>query len=144
MTKETKTFKVLSLKSIKESASKAKRIVDTKRKNTTKKVRLTPLEEKYKDVKPIYEFFTQINSIQEYIDQTHPDIKDFIDTNKPIKYVAEAGRLVITMNNKYRIEIKTTGKYTRQIIIKDNKNKIVFNGISEVLISKQVNQQKVA
>lgn len=140
--KETKnevkkgTFKILSMDKVLAKSKKVKPTIDSKRKDTTKKVKYTFLEEKYKDVIPIHEFYTKEGSVQDFLDECHPDVRNFIETNRPSKYIAETGRLLVVTQNRFRIEIKITGKYTRQVVIKDNRRKIIYNGESVVILPK--------
>lgn len=146
MSSETKKpiFKILSMKGVSEKAKKVKPSVDKKRKNTTRKSKLTPLEFKYKDITPIHEFYTKDGSVQDFLNECHPDVKDFIDTNKPVKYTAEAGRLIVTTANKFRIEVKITGKHTRQVTIKDNRRETIYNGESIAILPKSTPKPKFA
>lgn len=94
----------------------------------------SPLEEKFKDVKPVaesYIFETQTNSIREFLNQTHPDVRKLIDNSKINKIVARTHEIEVTTDNKLRIIIATVSRFERRITI-TQKRRVIFDEKSKL------------
>jgi hypothetical protein len=75
-------------------------------------------------------------SIRKYIDECHPEVKDFIHENHAETITAKCGQLIIVTRNKMRIVITTTGKFQRKVLITDKNKVVLFNDITEVKFKK--------
>lgn len=50
-------------------------------------------------------FAVNVNSIQQVVDECHPDIRKFFNFSNVLRYVASAGHLLIDLNNGLSISI---------------------------------------
>lgn len=80
---------------------------------------------------------TQENSIKQYIDECHPNIRKFIDYNPFSSVKANAGQLTIVTKNKLRVVITTIGKFERHVKITDKNKNVLFNEKTSVIIKKE-------
>ncbi len=112
-------FQVLAMELPNLKVKQAKTIETIRPIYKTKK-KQSPLEQKYADVPKLDKnavILTAENSVQEFINHSHPDIRTFIAENKVSKYIAKAGELVIIFANKFRLTIKVVSKYCMQYTI---------------------------
>jgi hypothetical protein len=107
-----------------------------------KKKKLSYYDEKYKDTAIVgdnHHFETQDGSIQQFINSCHPEVRQFLNENGMSTITASISGLTVVTKNKLRISIKPTGRFTRKIVIKDKKGKILLDTESSSEIKRNNN-----
>ena len=130
-----KFFNILPLDKVNKKASDTpKRARQTYNKTTIEKKVSTLKSNKVNTT--IYDSVLQANdsnnTIQAFLNECHPDVRKFIEVNEWAKIVATASDLIVTTRNRFIITIGNISKYSKQINIKDNKGKLIFNGVQTV------------
>lgn len=136
--KRVPIFNITPLTNVSAKASKTPK---KPKATVTVKIRKKPsqIDLKYADIHQVgenYVFNAETGSIQEYINLCHPDIRTLINNNEITSVKAEVGNLIVVTRNDLRISIKNTGKYEREITIKDKRN-VIYKGKSTVTFAVQ-------
>lgn len=142
---KTETKKVITKRVFKpiDITTVTKKANTTPKKETKKNTKYKP--SKTKDVTPIAEILTgertiieaQEGSIQKYLNECHPDIRTFIESNEIKKVTAKCSNLVVVTKNNFRVDIKTISAYEKLVKITDHKGKVLFNDKTKVSFVKQ-------
>lgn len=77
------------------------------------------------------------SSIQKYLNECHPDIKTFIESNEIKKLTAAPGTLTVVTKNNFRVVIKTTSANEKHVKITDAKKKVLFDAKTVVNFVRQ-------
>lgn len=99
------------------------------------------LDKKYAHIQPVHEnhvFETQTNSIREYLNQSHPDVKKLIEQSTIKQITAKTHEIEVVTSDKLRITIATISKNERSIKIVQKKKQI-FYGKSKLSFKEVVN-----
>lgn len=113
--KVTKLFNKIDLTAVKSKSRTAKPIHN---KITKIKVKTSKNYEQGKQLISLETFLeTQPNSVKDYINECHDDIKTFIREQQAHSIKSMAGGLIILTRNKFRIEIKTVSINKRSVQI---------------------------
>ena len=86
--------------------------------------------EKSKDL--IVGQYNHNDSIAGFLQESHPDLNKFINTNEWLKIVASTNKLIVTTRNKFRITITTISQYSKSVTITDHKKNTLFKGVQTV------------
>lgn len=74
----------------------------------------------------------QSQSVQDYIDECHPDLRTFILLNEAYSIKGQPGKLTILTRTSYRVEISDLNARQRRITITDKKGNKVSDEITEL------------
>lgn len=130
-------FRIIPLTNVSNIAKKAKKTSSDKKFKVRPRDKPSALDLKFAHIVPVAENFvfpTNEDSIQEVLDRCHHEVKMFINNNEPNSFKASPNTLDITFKNKYRMSIQMTEKYARRIIIKDNRRKVIYDGMQRVTL----------
>lgn len=72
------------------------------------------------------------SSIDDFLRECHPDVLKFINNNGKAKMTMGCGEITIITDNKFRVNIEIIGKYSKKVVIKDPKGKVVVNAVQNV------------
>lgn len=101
----------------------------------SKNRRVREIEQKYEDIELVSEDFVfeaANDSISKFIKECHPDIQKMITRNNINTVKASPHKLSIKTNNNLFIEISIISKFSRKIIVKDKKRKVLIDTVTNI------------
>lgn len=129
------TFKLIKIFSSVDLTKANKKAKDTEDKHSIVfKTKRAKVSKNYKEeLITIHEntsLEVQDGSIQSFINECHPEIKEFIGKNHPKSYSAKCGQLTIITRNSMRIIVTTMGQFNKHVKITDKDKNILFDNIT--------------
>ena len=82
-------------------------------------------------------FKSQPGSVQDYLNECHPDVRTFIKNNEACSIKGEPGKLIILTRNKFRVEISDVGVGERKVRITDKRGEILSEAVTKLIKSEK-------
>lgn len=132
---KAKSIKIFNIIDLTKARKKAKE--EQSRKTIVFKVKKTKVSKNYIE-EPITIgqdsiLKAQEGSIQQFLNECHPEVRQFINENHPTSFTAKCGQLIVTTRNKVRVIITTIGKFQKKVSIIDRHKNILFNNITTMV-----------
>jgi hypothetical protein len=124
-------FNIIEVITVKQESSKKK----PKNYEIKQNRKVREIEQKYEDIEIVSEDFvfeSSDNSINKFIKECHPDIQKMITKNNINSVKASSHKLEVKTNNRLFIEISVISKFSRRIIVKDKRRKVLIDTITNI------------